>query len=365
MRKKISFIALVGLTVLVIGGCGQKGNDADGTTPAGAASDGAALNEAASSGDAVETVVYREPPAIELHPVSGEGDSLIVKSCGYTWNWPEGPGMMGSGIADGPAPLSEGTHWDTLILPENSSGSYECDYTLTIEVEPDELGIEVWDMTDIGNNDAQSEKSAVYQGAEIAAEDFSIPLQAGKVYDIYIRLDEEKIDENGCSGIASYVFMTALPVQDGAENDFNGLTETVEEQLEFPEATFGEVYTEEIDFIDGLTMTVTDVTPEGAGLEIRNKTDKEITFGDDYELQAWQDESWYRVDYIIDNWAFNLIGYETGPEGSKGSPLRLDVAWTYFHGILPAGRYRITKTAIAQENDASVKYLLAAEFEVE
>lgn len=364
MRKKISFMALVGLTALVIGGCGQKGNGADGTTPAGAASDGAALNEASSGSDAAETVVYREPPVIELHPVSGEGDSLIVKSCGYTWNWPEGPGMMGSGIADGPAPL-DGTHWDTLILPESSGGLLECGYALTIEVEPDELGIEVWDMANLGNSDAQSEQSAVYQGAEIAAEDFSIPLQAGKVYDIYIRLDEGKIDENGCSGIASYVFMTALPVQDDTENDSNGLTATVEGQPEFPEATFGEVYTEEIDSIDGLTMTVTNVTPEGASLEIRNQTGKEITFGDDYELQAWQDESWYRVDYIIGNWAFNMIGYETGPEGAKDSPLRLDVTWTYFHGILPAGRYRITKTAIAQENDTSVKYLLAAEFEVE
>lgn len=364
MKKKISLMALLGLTILVIGGCGQKGNDADETTPTGASSDGTSQNEVSWGGDAAETAVYKEPPAMKLHPAAEEGDSLIVRSCGYTWNWPEGPGIMGSANADGPAPLSEGTHWDTLIFPKNSGGLSEYRYTLTIEVEPDELGVDVWDMTDIGNYDAQSEWSAAYQGAEIAAADFSISLQAGKVYEIYIRWDEGKVDENGCSGIAYYVFKTAWPAQEGAEDASDGLTETVEEQREFPEATLGEIYTGKINSIDGVTMTVTNITSEGADLEILNQTEKEITFGDDYELQAWQDGNWYRVDYIIDNWAFNMIGYETGPEGAKDSPLRLNVTWTYFHGILPAGRYRITKTAIAQENDASVKYLLAAEFEV-
>jgi len=357
MKKRSSFMVLLGLTILVIGGCGRRGNNADGAD--GAVSKGASVNSGGTVGNGPETV-HKEPPVMELHPVSEEGGSLLVRPCGYTWNWPEGDDQMGAAIADGPAATSEGGHWETLVLPENSDGLSE--YILTTEVMPDELGIDVWDMADIGNSEAQGSRIAVYQGEEIAAEDLVISLQAGKIYQIYMEWDKEKIDENGCFGIAYYIFMTAWPIQ---EETADGLTEAVGKRPEFPEATFGEAYTEEIGSIDGVVMTVTNVTPEGASLEILNQTDKEILFGDDYELQTWRDGNWYQVDYIIDNWAFEAIGYMTGTDREQDVPLCLDVTWSYFHGILPAGRYRITKTASVQEKDASGKYLLAAEFEVE
>ena len=360
MKKKIDCMVLLGLTILVISGCGQKVEDAGGADGTASAAEPTDSGEAA--GNAAETI-YKEPPVIEIYSVSGEGDVLLVRPCGYTWNWPEGAEQMGAAVADSPTPTSEGTHWDTLMLSENSDGISE--YKLTIEVIPDELGIDAWEMTDIGNSDAEADRIAVYQRGEIAEEDFVIPLQAGKIYQIYMEWDKEKVSENGCFGMAYYVFMTAWPDLEETEDIDNGLTKTVDERSEFPEATFSEVYTEEFSSIEGVAMAVTDVTPEGASLEILNQSGKEITFGDDYELQAWRDGSWYRVDYIIDNWAFNAIGYETGPEGAKESPLCLDVKWSYFHGILPKGRYRITKTADVQENSESVKYCLVAEFEVE
>ena len=359
MTKKIGCMALLGLTILIIGGCGQKENNA------GAANDADFVEISSDSretaGNMPETV-YEEPPVIELHPVSEEGESLLIKPCGYSWNWPVDDEQMAVAIADGPAPTSEGTHWDTLMLPGNREGASE--YILTMEVIPDELGINAWELTDIGNNDAECDRIAVYQKAEIAPENFTVSLQAGKIYEIYMVWDKENVSENGCFGVAYYVFMTEWPVQSDVEDTAEGLTETVEGRTEFPEATFGEIYTGEVSSIDGVTMTVTDVTSEGAGLEILNQSDKEITFGDDYELQALQDGSWYRVDYIIDNWAFNSIGYETGPESAKVIPLCLDVKWSYFHGILPEGHYRITKTADVRENNDSVRYCLAAEFDV-
>ncbi|MDE5932734.1 MAG: hypothetical protein K2H40_09695, partial [Lachnospiraceae bacterium] len=354
MKKRIGYIVLFGLTILVIGGCGQKEN----TTGAANGADSAEISS--DSGEAAGNVpetVYEEPPVIELHPVSEDGESLLIKPCGYSWNWPVDAEQMAAAIADGPAPTSEGTHWDTLMFPENREGASE--YILTMEVIPDELGINVWELTDIGNNDDEGDRIAVYQKAEIAPENFAISLRAGKIYQIYMVWDKENVSENGCFGAAYYVFMTEWPVQADDENTADGLNGTVEGQTEFPEATFGEVYTGEISSIDGVMMTVADVTPEGVSLEISNQSDKEITFGDDYELQVWQDGSWYRVDYIIDNWAFNAIGYETGPEGAKDSPLCLDVKWSYFHGILPEGHYRITKTANAQENNKLVVYCLA------
>lgn len=228
MKKKISRMVLLGLTILVLGGCGQKENDAGGIN--GTASEGEP-SDRGEAGISMAETVYEEPPVIKLYPVSEAGDSLLVKPCGYTWNWPVDAEQMGAAIADSPAPASEGTHWDTLFLPENSAEAAA--YKLTIEVIPDELGIDVWEMTDIGNNDAGADRIAVYQGAEIAAEDFAISLQAGKIYQIYMEWDKEKVSENGCFGTAYYVFMTAWPVREETDETTDGLTEIVEEQPEF------------------------------------------------------------------------------------------------------------------------------------
>ncbi|MCM1174563.1 MAG: hypothetical protein NC341_05865 [Blautia sp.] len=69
-----------------------------------------------------------------------------------------------------------------------------------------------------GKRDVQSGR-AVYQADEITAADFSFPLQAGKVYQIYMKWDKEKINENGCSGTAYYVFGTAPSVQEGRDTE--------------------------------------------------------------------------------------------------------------------------------------------------
>lgn len=372
MKKKITVLALLGLTVLVMSGCGREEKEAVGSVPGNAASDSDAADSGASDSAALdggtasdggaeeqpeEPPVRQEPPQIELHPAAGEGDSLMIKACGYTWNWPEGADQMGAAIADSAAPLSEGAPWDILILPGNGDDSQE--YGLTTEVNPDELGVTMWNQEDIGNYEAQGSRTAVYEREEIAA-DYIIPLQAGKVYEIYLSWDEENVGENGCFGTAYYVFKTDGPMQ-GTEGKSDGLTGLDNREQSFPEATFGDVDAEEIIPVDGVTMTVTKATSEGASLEILNRTDKELTLGEDYELQVWEGENWHRVDYIVDNWAFNMVAYIP----DKDEPMRMDVTWTYFHGILPEGRYRITKTADIQEAEGRVTFRLAAEFTVE
>ncbi len=361
MKRKVPYGILLGLTILVISGCGKKENNADeGSIPE--VSSGV---EEASGEDIAMAEARREPPVMELHPVSEEGDSLSVSACGYQWNWPEGADQMGAAIADSAAPLSEGAPWNVLTLSENGGDTAE--YSLAIEGKPDELGINMWNLSDIGNADAESSRTSVYQGAEIAAGDFTIELQAGKVYEIWVEWKEEKVAENGCFGTAYYVFKTVWPVWEGTEEASDGLTGTDNEadpdagkEEKFPEATFGEADEEEVDSLDGITMRVIQVSPEGARLEILNQTDQEVTFGEDYELQVWRGEGWHRVNYIIDNAAFTMVGYMAG----NGESCLFDVEWTWFHGILPEGRYRMTKTVSVQEGENSVNYRLAAEFEI-
>ena len=142
-------------------------------------------------------------------------------------------------------------------------------------------------------------------------------------------------------------------------------------QLTTLEETYGRMYIEQIDELDGITMKVSSVTAEGATIVCTNSTDKEIVFGDDYELQLWKDGErengvwkqgeWHQVKYTIDDAAFDAIGYSLLPDMS----LDWDVNWTYFHGTLPAGHYRITKSALdVCETGDVIKYNLAAEFDV-
>lgn len=142
-------------------------------------------------------------------------------------------------------------------------------------------------------------------------------------------------------------------------------------RLKTLEETYGKMYIEQIDELEGITMQISSVTAEGATIVCTNSTDKEIVFGDDYELQSWKDGErengvwkpgeWHQVKYTIDDAAFDAIGYSLLPDMS----LDWDVNWTYFHGILPAGHYRITKSALVDGGTGDViKYNLAAEFDV-
>ncbi len=129
------------------------------------------------------------------------------------------------------------------------------------------------------------------------------------------------------------------------------------------EETYNKTYIEQIDELDGITMQVSSVTAEGATIVCTNSTDKEIVFGDDYELQLWKEgeREWHQVKYTIDDAAFDAIRYSLLPDMS----LDWDVNWTYFHGILTAGHYRITKSALVDCGTGDViKYNLAAEFDV-
>ena len=69
---------------------------------------------------------------------------------------------------------------------------------------------------------------------------------------------------------------------------------------------------------------------------------------------------WRKVDYLIDNAAFNDIGYMLAGNSSVG----WGVKWTYFHGLLPDGQYRITKIINKGTGKELQKYRLAAEFTI-
>ncbi|MBE5884229.1 MAG: hypothetical protein E7291_07415 [Lachnospiraceae bacterium] len=131
---------------------------------------------------------------------------------------------------------------------------------------------------------------------------------------------------------------------------------------ELPEASISQVAADEVDMTDGVSMYVTYATDKGANLVFYNYSDKDMQFGDDYELHMRRGDEWYKVDYVIDNWAFHDIAYMM----PQNEPISWSVKWTYFHGTLAPGQYRIVKEVIDYRAPGDyTKYKLGAEFVVE
>ena len=121
----------------------------------------------------------------------------------------------------------------------------------------------------------------------------------------------------------------------------------------------GETY--ELNTLDGVTMQLEKYTSSGGDVEIRNETDKEITFGDWYEIQAEVNGKWFPLPYIIENAAFHQVAYNA----PKDETVIHEVEWDVLYGELPKGRYRIIKDMLDFRGTGDyTKYYLVAEFEI-
>ena len=144
--------------------------------------------------------------------------------------------------------------------------------------------------------------------------------------------------------------------------EVQGQAETQDEAniKDLPLATANTISSTNIDNLEGVSIQIIRVDNKGIELSILNRTDKSIQFGEDYLLEMKkEDGNWYVVDYIIDDWAFHSIGYAA----EKDVPAKWGVDWTYFHGVLPKGNYRIVKPVMDFKKAGEFKvYNLAAEF---
>lgn len=132
---------------------------------------------------------------------------------------------------------------------------------------------------------------------------------------------------------------------------------------DFPEATATTLSLTTIDTLDGVSMELVRVDNRGIELSFLNKTEKSIQFGDDYLLEMKkEDGKWYSVDYIIENYGFHSIAYIA----QKDVPASWEVDWTYFHGVLPKGTYRIVKPVMDFRGTGDFStYNLAVEFNMQ
>lgn len=116
-----------------------------------------------------------------------------------------------------------------------------------------------------------------------------------------------------------------------------------------------------VNTLGGVTMRMEKYTSTGGDIEIRNETDKEITFGDWYDLQTEVNGKWISLPYIIDNAAFHQVAYNA----PKDETVIHEVKWDVFYGKLPKGKYRIIKDMLDFMGTGDyTKYYLATEFEI-
>ncbi len=121
----------------------------------------------------------------------------------------------------------------------------------------------------------------------------------------------------------------------------------------------GETY--ELNTLDGVTMQMEKYTSSGGDVEIRNETDKEITFGDWYVIQSETNGKWKTMPYKVKNVGFHEVAYNA----PKDETVIHEVKWDVLYGELPKGRYRIIKDMLDFRGTGDyTEYYLAAEFEI-
>ena len=120
---------------------------------------------------------------------------------------------------------------------------------------------------------------------------------------------------------------------------------------------------------EGVSLTARDISPTGGTFRMRNDSDKELIYGDDYDIQEYRDGGWYKLeknsktpdgaDIVI-----NDIGYSISP----GEEQDWNYSWIYTYEALPVGKYRIIKDFFEDPKPEDPRplpeYYVAAEFEI-
>lgn len=103
------------------------------------------------------------------------------------------------------------------------------------------------------------------------------------------------------------------------------------------------------------------VTSSGMSFTIHNYGGEEVTAGDSYKLRRRQEGVWVDVEYILDNWAFNSIGYPIAPGDSR----EMTVDWSWLYGALEPGSYCFYTHIVMGSGENLQSETLEGVFEIE
>ncbi len=119
-------------------------------------------------------------------------------------------------------------------------------------------------------------------------------------------------------------------------------------------------WTEEVNILEGASLTMFKYKDVEGELEIVNNRDRELEAGEWFTIQREIDGQWYDLAPITDI-AFHQIAYSV----PAGEGIVLPVKWEYMYGALPVGEYRVvTKVHDWRAPGDFDVYYLADEFEI-
>lgn len=115
--------------------------------------------------------------------------------------------------------------------------------------------------------------------------------------------------------------------------------------------------------LEGVSMSVSDVTADGCTVVFQNDSGEELTFGEDYSLERLDAETseWRDVRIVLEEeYGFNSIGYPV----ADGESRDWAVSWNWLYGSLEPGTYRIVKSVSLSGAAGYTGYTMSQEFEV-
>lgn len=122
-----------------------------------------------------------------------------------------------------------------------------------------------------------------------------------------------------------------------------------------------ERWTEEVNTFDAAELLFEKYTNISGDLELVNHSDRDLQYGEWFDIQRKVDDEWYSLSYIIENVAFHAIAYNM-PAGETSIK---SITWEWMYGKLPPGEYRIVTDVMDYRAPGDFdKYYLAEEFEI-
>lgn len=108
--------------------------------------------------------------------------------------------------------------------------------------------------------------------------------------------------------------------------------------------------------VENVTISITDVSPIGATVTIKDNNDPAAIYGAWYKIEKQIDGDWYDIEPVIEEYGFSYIGYLP----DQNNQVTFDIDWEWLYGKLPAGKYRLLKEFGVLDN----KKYIAVEFEI-
>lgn len=105
----------------------------------------------------------------------------------------------------------------------------------------------------------------------------------------------------------------------------------------------------------GISLSVVEntVTETSAKLILKNDNGNDITFGEYYEIEVFQEDEWHKINVEV---SFIEIAYLLKPSDS----FEFNLDWGEIYGKLPSGKYRIIKEVYLEAESL----FISAEFDI-